>query len=118
MVDRRPELLRGRVPCGQEEFLAWHFPTGERRDVARQLWRLLEDHFTLDLRGLHPDDDLQVLLGGSRYDSLDFVELAMAFEDLVDAEAADDGVEQHLVERLGTFRQIVDRMARNARRSD
>jgi acyl carrier protein len=84
----RPELLRDRIPCGEEEeFLSWHFPSGERRDAARLLWRLLENQFDVDLRGLHPDDDLSSVIHGGGYESLNTVELVMALEELVDSES-------------------------------
>ena len=117
MKRRRPERLQGRIPCSEEEFLSWHFPSGERRDAARLLWRLLEGQMGLDLRGLHPDDDLAAIVGSGGYDSLDTVELAMALEELVDNDAAEDGVDGDLAQGLGTFRQMVHRMARHAPRS-
>lgn len=110
MSGRRPQLLQGRIPCGEEEFLSWHFPTGERRDAARFLWRLLERQMGLDLRGLHPDVDLNSILLGGGFESLDSVELAMALEEIV------DGPEKDLALGLGTFRQLVDRMTRNESR--
>ena len=117
MSRRRPELLQCRITCGEEEFLSWHFPVGERRDAARRLSRLLESQMDLDLRGLHPDDDLSAIIGGNGYESLDTVELAMALEEVVDDEVAHDGAEEDLAQGLGTFRQLVDRMTRNAPRS-
>ncbi len=62
---RRPDLLANRIPHDAEEFLALHFPAGSSRDAARRLWKLLEEAFALDLRGLHPDDDLGELLSRS-----------------------------------------------------
>ncbi len=117
MSRHRPELLQDRIPCGEEEFLSWHFPSGERRDAARLLWRLLEKQFDVDLRGLHPDDDLSSVIRSGGYESLDTVELVMALEELVDSEVANEAVEEDLAQRLGTFRQMVDRMTRNAPRS-
>jgi acyl carrier protein len=114
----RPELLRDRIPCGEEEeFLSWHFPSGERRDAARLLWRLPENQFDVDLRGLHPDDDLSSVIHGGGYGSLNTVELVMALEELVDSEVANEAVEEDLAQVLGTFRQMVDRMTRNAPRA-
>ena len=114
----RPELLRGRIPCGEEEFLSWHFPSGERRDAARFLWRLVENQFGLDLRGLHPDDDLSAIIGGGGCSSLDTVELVMALEEFAGGAVVNDApLAEDLTKDLGTFRQLVDAMARNASRS-
>ena len=114
----RPEILRGRIPCGEEEFLSWHFPSGERRDAARFLWRLLENQFSLDLRGLHPDDDLSTIIGGGGHDSLDTVELIMALEQFGGGSVVDGAPQaEHLTKDFGTFRQLVDAMARNASKS-
>ncbi len=106
MARHRPAILRGRIPCGQEDFLAWHFPGGERRDTAREIWRLPESALDLDLRGLHPDDDLAALLADRGGDSLSDVEPAMALEATIDTTGAD----------VRTFRQMVDHLARHSER--
>ncbi len=103
---RRPKLLEGRVPCDEDEFLSWHFPTGERRNTARRLWRLLTDVQGLDLRGLHPDDDLSSLVGEGGSNVLTPVELAIAL-------AEDSGVLVGPANGYpGSFREWVDRMTR------
>jgi hypothetical protein len=106
----RPKLLKARVPCDDDEFLSWHFPTGERRDTARRLWRLLTDLLCLDLRGLHPDDDLSSLVGEGGNDSLIPIEVAVALAEDSDAIVrATDGA-------LGSFREWVERMTRDEAR--
>jgi acyl carrier protein len=110
-------MLQRRIPCGEEEFLSWHFPSGQRRDAARFLWRVLESHFSVDLRGLHPDDDLSAIVGDGGWDSLDTAELIMALEDFGRRPVVNDVPAEDCTKDLRTFKQLVDGMTRNASRS-
>ena len=88
--------------------MAWHFPSGPQRDAARRLWRLLEDRLNVDLRGLHPDDDLASIVAVSDMDSLETEEWGIALN-------AELGISSASGEAtLGPFRDYVDRLARGA----
>jgi hypothetical protein len=63
---RHPKVLANRIPHDREEFLGIHFASGASRDSARELWQAIEDAFAIDLRGLHPDDDLGHVLPSGR----------------------------------------------------
>ena len=63
MTPRRiPQVLVDRIPYEREECLGLHFSSGTSRDAAREFWELLEETFGVDLRGLHPDDELGQIL--------------------------------------------------------
>lgn len=104
---RVPEVLRGRPPCDREDFVGRHFPSGELRDAARRLWRVLEEDLGIELSGLHPSDDLRSLLHDPHIDSLEMVELIMIAEEELPSKvlAGEDW-------RLGSFRECVERLAR------
>jgi hypothetical protein len=77
---RIPKLLRGRLSCDEDDFVGRYFPSGESRDAARRLWRLLENDVGINLSGLHPDDDLPSILADGPKNSLDVTELVIALE--------------------------------------
>ncbi len=105
---RVPELLRNRRPCDVDDFVGRHFPAGTSRDVARQLWWLLDEDLGIEVSGLHPDDDLASILADSSSDSLDAVELIMALE-----EELSPDVRAERPGRLGSFREFVERAAQS-----
>jgi hypothetical protein len=98
---RVPRLLRDRIPCDLEDFVGRHFPSGPRRDAARRLWRFIEG-FSINLSGLHPDDDLAALLGAAHLDRLDALELLAALRGKLFVEQLGHDV------RVPTFRECVD----------
>jgi len=98
---RVPLLLRPRLPCDIEDFVARYFPSGPRRDAARGLWRFIE-RFGINLSGLHPDDDLASLLSAAHLDRLDALELFAALRGEVFM-----GPSLHDA-RVPTFRDCVD----------
>jgi hypothetical protein len=100
----RPRTLLARVPCEEDEFVSLHFPSGRSRDAARRLWRALEHGLGLDLRGLQPDDDLDVIIQDSSEDSLSSVEVAKALGEELGVSLGDtEG-------GLRSFRQCVNQM--------
>jgi len=98
---RVPRLLRDRIPCDLEDFVGRYFPSGPRRDAARRLWRFIES-FAINLSGLHPDDDLAVLLAAARLNRLDALELFAALRGELYVEQLVHDV------RVPSFRDCID----------
>jgi len=91
------------------DFLGRHFASGESRDAARYLWRVLEG-LGIELSRLHPDDDLSSILSAFG-DSLDAAELVMALAEELGPIDVGKGKAP-----LGSFRDCVERMVRNGTR--
>jgi len=106
---RVPPLLRERIPCDVEEFVARHCPSGPRRDAMRWLWRFLGEAASIELSGLHPDDDLASVIGDDSMGYLDVLEVVAALQEECGA-APLIGADTY----IGSFRHYIERIVRGA----
>jgi hypothetical protein len=78
-LKKTPRSFAGREPRTLDDFVTQHFEPGPKRNVARRLYRALEEAFDVDLARLHPDDTMRAVIG--EIDSLAFVELIASLEE-------------------------------------
>jgi hypothetical protein len=75
---KRPPAFSDRPLGTLDELVAAHFPDAQSAAVVRRLWQALETAFSLDLRGLRPDDRAEAIVG--ELDSITAVELIVAID--------------------------------------
>jgi hypothetical protein len=75
---KRPPAFSDRPLGSLDELVSTSFPEPQAGAALRRLWQALESAFSLDLRGLRPDDRAQDIVG--EVDSITGVELIVALD--------------------------------------